>query len=152
MTPLTVEFPAFSRIFAAGKAVLPHTAAPTGFHTPNLRRPTSAVIQHVRRLVSSYEPIIERRGAGCLSVTFSARAVALDDQLQPVGHEFSVVVQNVSATGLSLLSTTFDEGPYLAIELATDGGETLHLAVAVCRCQQIGPCFDIGGRFVHRTE
>jgi hypothetical protein len=151
MPPAPVEFPAFSGLFAARAATLPHKAAPTGFHTPNLRSPTSAVIEHVRNLVSSYEPIIERREAPRLSVTFSARAVALDDQLRPVGDEFFLVVRNISATGLGLLSTTPVKSTFLAIELATDGGETLHVAIEVRRCQPIGPCFDVGGRFVLPT-
>jgi len=106
MPPATVEFPAFSSLFTAKAATLSHKTAPTGFHTPNLRRPTSAVIEHVRNLVSSYEPIVERRESPRLSVTFSARAIALDDQLRPVGDEFFLVVRNVSATGLGVLSTT----------------------------------------------
>ncbi|HVC95300.1 MAG TPA: hypothetical protein VND64_16510, partial [Pirellulales bacterium] len=73
------------------------------------------------------------------------------DQLRPVGDEFFLIVRNVSATGIGVLSTTPVNSPYLAIELATDGGETLHVAIEVRRCQPIGPCFDVGGRFVHRT-
>jgi hypothetical protein len=151
MPPVPVVFPAFSGLFAARATTLPHKAVPTGFHTPNLRSPTSAVIEHVRNLVSSYEPIIERREAPRLSVTFSARAVALDDQLRPVGDEFFLVVRNISATGLGLLSTTPVNSTFLAIEFATDGGETLHVAIEVRRCQPIGPCFDVGGRFVLPT-
>jgi hypothetical protein len=152
MVPLTVELPALSSPFDEAKRSLPLTATPPGFFTPNLRRPTSAIVEYVRRLVSASEPIVERRGAPRLAVTFAARAVLLDDDMQPAGEEIPVVVRNISTTGLGLLTVTPVEGPYLALELAADDGEALLVTIAVCRCQPIGPCFDIGGRFVSCQE
>jgi hypothetical protein len=122
--------------------------ADAGFYTPSLRRPTSAVIEHVRRLLESHEPIAERREAPRLSVTFAARAIALDRAMQPTGNEFVVIVRNISETGLGLLSMMPVDSRYLAVEMATESGELLLVAIEVLRCQAIGPCFDIGGPYV----
>ncbi|HEV3004910.1 MAG TPA: PilZ domain-containing protein [Pirellulales bacterium] len=150
MVPLSAESTAFPSPFAAAKRLMPLTASPAGFFTPNLRRPSSAVVDYIRRLASAGEPIIERRGAPRMAVTFAARAVMLDVAMQPAGDELTVIVRNISATGMGLLSNTRIDGPYLALELAADGGDTLLVTIAVRRCQPIGPCFDIGGRFVPR--
>src|SRR5690348_728551 len=102
MVRLSVAAPLHANPFSAGAALF-SPAAELAIFTPNLRRPTGAVIDYVRRLVESSEPIIERRGAPRLSVTFSARAVMLDETRQRVGDDFFVVVRNISAIGLGLL-------------------------------------------------
>jgi hypothetical protein len=149
MVPSSVEPPKYPSPFSAGAALLPHVAPP-GIFTPNLRSPTRGVIGYVRRLVESCKPFVERRGAPRLSVTFSARAVVLDETWKRAGDEFFVVVRDISVTGIGLLTSAPVDGPYLAIELAADCGETLLVTVAVLRCRPIGPCFDVGGEFVPR--
>jgi hypothetical protein len=148
MVAPTVNSPMLSNAFEAGRKLFPSASTSSGLDSPNMRRPTGAVIEHVRRLMSSYKPIFERRGAPRFSVTFSARAVALDAKMQPAGGEISVVVRNISATGLGVYSKTPVGSPHLAIEMESDGGEKILVAIAVRRCRPIGCCFDIGGRFV----
>jgi hypothetical protein len=79
----------------------------------------------------------------------SVPAMQLDDDLFPVGEDFTVISRNLSASGISLVHTRPLEGKLaILIELPEVGH--VQLLLDIVRSKQIGSLYEMGGEFFDR--
>ncbi|MBC8351239.1 MAG: PilZ domain-containing protein [Planctomycetes bacterium] len=79
----------------------------------------------------------------------SIPVVLLDDDLFPVGQEFTVISRNLSASGIAIVHSIPLEGKLaVLIELPVIGH--VQLLLDIVRCTQVGDLFEMGGAFFER--
>jgi hypothetical protein len=112
--------------------------------------------EHVRRLIKSlggekYEGP-ERRRDQRYAVTVPVVAVPLGQDFRIVGEPVKMTTLNVSLGGAALMHTRFTEAPYFALDFTSAGVELLQVVLQVLRVRNLGPLYEIGGRFISRLS
>ena len=97
----------------------------------------------VARLGSQHQSTPQERRSECRHVVATpAKAILLDDFLEPQGEPVSVVVRDVSPQGLGLVSNQPIDAGYLAVHEVGDQADPL--TVRVLRSRRMANCYDIG--------
>ncbi len=79
----------------------------------------------------------------------SIPAMKLDEDLFPVGEDFTVLSRNLSSSGIALVHTRPLEGKLaVLIELPEIGH--VQLLLRIVRSKQVGPMYEMGGQFFDR--
>ena len=106
-----------------------HRNAATTLRTKDLER---ELRRHPRRPVMMSIPVME-----------------LDDELFPLGDEFTVISRNLSSSGIAIVHTHPLEGKLaVLIELPELGH--VQLLLEVVRCKKVGQLYETGGAFFDR--
>ena len=79
----------------------------------------------------------------------SVPAIELDEDLYPVGEDFTVISRNLSSSGIAFVHTHPLEGKFaILIELPELG--QVQLLLDIVRYKKIGPMYEMGGAFFDR--
>lgn len=76
-------------------------------------------------------------------------AMELDDDLFPLGEDFTVITRNLSSSGIAIVHTRpLERKLAVLIELPKLG--YVQLLLEIVRCKSVGPLFEMGGAFFER--
>lgn len=76
-------------------------------------------------------------------------AIQLDDDLFPVGEEFTVLTRNLSVSGIAIVHTQPLTGKLaVLVELPKSGH--VQLLLGIVRCKKVGQLYEMGGAFFDR--
>lgn len=77
-----------------------------------------------------------------------AIAIELDENRQPIGAPFKLLVRDVSRSGMGLAHTQKVNGSFLAVTWGTLNQGRAVAVIKLLRCQNLAEFFEIGGTFV----
>jgi CheY-like chemotaxis protein len=90
----------------------------------------------------------ENRSEGRAVLNEKAVAIALTDDLAPVGQPFKVMVRDLSHHGIGIVHSQHLAGMSLAISWRGLRKNRIIVLIRTLRCRQVGPFYDIGAMFV----
>jgi hypothetical protein len=99
-----------------------------------------------------HAPSEERRREDRTPLPERAVAIPLDDQFEPVGEPFKLLVRDLSLNGIRVFHTQQPAGSHLALMWRTQTMERVVTLVRIVRCQPEGNFFDIGGVIVRQNQ
>ena len=95
---------------------------------------------------------LERRVSLRYPIALPVIATVLDDEYRPVGETFRAVTRDLSTKNLCIYHSQPVTAKYLELQLARRiGDERLRVLLEVVRCEDAGPFFEIGGRFLEQA-
>lgn len=121
----------------------------------DLVKPSQAIADFVQRLSNRSFTGVEHRTHRRHLMALPILVQPVDQEFQPQGAPYKVVLHDISTGGAGLLHTRAIKDRFLALELRNSQGtdaETVHLVMEVLRCRSAGPMYDIGGRFITRLD
>ena len=90
----------------------------------------------------------EKRSEARYSMTVPVRVCQISHSFERVGDEFIAVTRDISTRGISFFHTSAVSEKWLSLELTSPEVGTMQAVIEVLRCRQVGPLFEIAGRFV----
>src|SRR4051812_27122107 len=109
------------------------------------------LVNFVRRVIrgEKFYPGPERRMNLRYPLTMPVKVTPLDEDMTPSGTEpFVAVTRDISVGGLCLYHTQALREKYLRLELTSPSRDNLDVVIAVVRCKQAGPFWEIAGPFL----
>ncbi len=115
---------------------------------PFIRRRVAELRQPAcRHQIDAYEGP-ERRCGLRHPLLVSVQAQAIDAQGVRIGAPISGISRDLSASGISILTTTPISGRFVLLRLTRKDVGTMDVMLEVLRSRPIGPFFETAGRFV----
>ncbi len=102
----------------------------------------------IRKLTADAYEGPERRAEIRHPLLLAVQAQAIDAQGVRIGAPISGISRDLSASGISILTTTPIDGRFVLLRLARKEVGTIDVMLKVLRSSPIGPFFETGGRFV----
>jgi hypothetical protein len=93
----------------------------------------------------------DRRGQKRYPIAVPVVAVPLAPDYRVDGDAVQMTTANISLSGAALVHTRFINSPYLAIDFASAGIDSLKVVLRVQRVRHLGPAYEIGGDFISRV-
>jgi hypothetical protein len=90
----------------------------------------------------------ERRRSRRLPIALPVAVTPLDEQLQATGPVFLAVTQNISASGVCLISDVRCPAKFLSLRLVNNSSDQIDAAVRVRRYRMVGPMHEYGVQFI----
>jgi len=118
----------------------------------DLIHPPAAVARFVARMVSEPNDGLERRQSVRHRLGVPASVIPVDETFRRIALIFVAIVQDVSAGGVCLIHTRPVNAERLVIELPSQDGAKMQMAVEVLRCRPKSHFYEIGGKFITRMS
>lgn len=118
----------------------------------NRLHPASAIEAFLKKLAAAAYHGADRRDSERHGVIVSVAAIPVDEGFRPTGKAFMGITRDVSIEGISLVHHRPIAAKYLALDLSEGDGQAMHVIMEVLRCHNVGPYFEVAGRFVTKPE
>lgn len=94
----------------------------------------------------------DRRSEKRYSISVPVVALPLATDFRVDGEAVQMTTANISLGGAALVHTRFINSPYLAIDFASAGADSLKVVLKVRRIRSLGPAYELSGDFISRVS
>jgi DNA-binding response OmpR family regulator len=114
--------------------------------------PPQGMVSYLERLGDGVDGDGDRRQSARASLLATVVAIPLTSTLEPCGEPFKAAARDASAGGVSLLHTRAVAAEHLALrwQSLAAPGRRIDVVLRVCRCQPLGPFYEVAGEFLPR--